>query len=187
MIHRTLSALALGGGALAIAAVLGTAQIERLDLAQMVQKADDAVIGTIVGRNVIRIDHPVDGPELYYTSLTIEGSSLASGAPRTVDVWFGGGFVSETEGVFNSEAPSADDQRIGNKVVAFYKFEENMGGDLSGNALMAWHGGLYRTFESRQGTVVQGRGNGYAVAANVRLADLTTQVRDLAAQKPAKK
>jgi hypothetical protein len=187
MIHRTLSAIAMGGGALAIAAVLGTAQIERLDLAQMVQKTDDAVLGTIVGRNVIRIDHPVDGPELYFTSLTIEGTSMSTGQPSTVDVWFGGGFVSETEGVFNSEAPSADDQRIGNRVVAFYKFTENMGGDLAGNALMCWHGGLYRTFESRQGTVVQGRGNGYAVPSNVRLAELTTQVRELAARKPAKK
>ena len=37
----------------------------------------------------------------------------------------------------NSEAPSADDVRIGNRVVAFYKWIDNMGGDLAGNALYA--------------------------------------------------
>ncbi len=183
MIQKTLSALVLGGIALAGAAVLGTAQIERLDLNQMVQRADDAVIGTVTARNVIRIDHPVDGPELYYTSLTIEGRSLSTNEPRTVDVWFGGGFIDATNGAFNSEAPSMDDQKVGNKVVAFYKFEENMGGDLSGNALMTWHGGLYRTFESRRTTFVQGRGNGYAIPTNVRLDELDAQVKSLAQAK----
>lgn len=183
MIQKTLSALVLGGIALAGAAVLGTAQIERLDLNQMVQRADDAVIGTVTARNVIRIDHPVDGPELYYTSLTIEGRSLSTNEPRTVDVWFGGGFIDATNGAFNSEAPSMDDQKVGNKVVAFYKFEENMGGDLSGNALMTWHGGLYRTFESRRTTFVQGRGNGYAIPTNVRLDELDAQVKTLAQAK----
>lgn len=183
MIQKTLTALVLGGAALAGAAVLGTAQIERLDLNQMVQRSDDAIVGKITARNVIRIDHEVDGPELYYTSLTIQGRSLTSNEPRTVDVWFGGGFINETEGVFNSEAPTMDDQKVGNQVVAFYKFEENMGGDLSGNALMTWHGGLYRTFESRGTTFVQGRGNGYAIPSNLRLDDLDAQVKSLAEAK----
>jgi len=183
MMKKTLTALVLGGAAISAAAVLGTAQIERLDLTQMVQRADDAVVGTIVARNVIRIDHPVDGPELYFTSLTVEGRSLSTNQPASVEVWFGGGFVSETDGVFNSEAPSMDDQKVGNQVVAFYKFEDNMGGDLSGNALMGWHGGLYRTFESRNATVVQGRGDGYAITSNVRLDALDTQIKSLAAAK----
>lgn len=186
MMQKTLTALVLGGAAISAAAVFGTAQIERLDLTQMVQRADDAVLGTIVDRNVIRIDHPVDGPELYYTALTVEGRSLSSNLPTTVDVWFGGGFVSETEGVFNSEAPSMDDQKIGNQIVAFYKFEENMGGDLSGNALMGWHGGLFRTFESRNATIVQGRGDGYAIATNVRLDALDLQIKSLASAKKQK-
>ena len=183
MIQKSLTALILGGAALAGAAVLGTAQIERLDLPQMVQRSDDALIGKITARNVIRIDHEVDGPELYYTSITIEGRSLSTNEPRTVDVWFGGGFINATEGVFNSEAPSMDDQKVGNQIVAFYKFEENMGGDLSGNALMTWHGGLYRTFESRGATIVQGRGDGYAIPSNLRLNDLDAQVKTLAQAK----
>lgn len=183
-----LSHVVLGLGVLAGTAVTSRAAIERLDLGQMVTRSDNAVIGTIVDRHVIRIDHPKDGPQLYYTSLTISGRSLRDDQPVTVDVWFGGGFVNEKDGVFNSEAPSADDQRIGNQIVAFYKFEPNMGGDLSGNALMCWHGGLYRTFENRVGQmVVQGRGDGYAIESNVTLNDLTAKVKSIvAANKKAK-
>lgn len=183
MIQKTLFAVVLGGAALTGVAVISTAQIERLDLSQMVERADDGIVGTITERNVIKIDHPVDGPNLFYTALTIEGRSLSTNEPRTVDVWFGGGFISETEGVFNSEAPIMDDQKVGNRVVAFYKFTENMGGDLSGNTLMTWHGGLYRTFDSRGATFVQGRGNGYAIPTNLRLSDLDAQVKTLAAAK----
>ncbi len=187
MIQKKLTAL-LGVAALGGVFVLGTtqilnAQIERLDLNQMVQRSDDALIGKIVDRHVIRIDHEVDGPELYFTSLTIEGRSLTTNATRTVDVWFGGGFVNEKDGVFNSEAPSMDDQKVGNQIVAFFKFEENMGGDLSGNALMTWHGGLYRTFESRGATFVQGRGDGYAIPSNLRLDTLDAQVKSIATEK----
>lgn len=171
----------LAGGLLACAAGgLALASIQRLDLAAMTKLADNAVVGTITHREVIRIDHPVDGPELYFTALTIEGRSLKNDQNVTVDVWFGGGFVDAEHGVHNSEAPSQDDQQLGNKVVAFYRWEPNMGGDHAGNGLVAWHGGLFRTFENRSGkTIVQGRGNGYAIPTNVELGELTTQVKQL--------
>ena len=61
--------------ALALVAVLvafaafASAAIERLDLPQMVQRADGGIHGRIVAKNVIRIDHEVDGMKLYYTCL----------------------------------------------------------------------------------------------------------------------
>jgi len=176
-----LSPLALLGSAVAlcVAATLGTAQIERLDLGQIVAKSDNAVVGTIVAKNVIRIDHPVDGPELYFTTLTIEGRSMKSDNPVTVDVSHMGGFVDATHGSFNSEAPSSDDTKIGNQVVCFYKHSENMGGDFAGNSIYAWHGGIYRTFERRDKVIVQGRGDGYAIATNVALSELDTQIKQL--------
>ena len=178
------SKLLVGGAALCASAALAWASIQRLDLREMMQTAQQAVVGTITHRETIRIDHPVDGPELYFTSLTIEGTSLKDGSNVTAVVWFGGGFVDPEHGVHNSEAPSQDDQKIGNKVVAFYRWEENMGGDHAGNALIAWHGGLYRTFETRNGrTIVQGRGDGYALPVNVELGELTAQVRALVKQK----
>jgi len=166
--------------ALASAPSFARAEIERLTLPQIVEKSDDVIYGTITARKVIRIDHPKDGPELYFTSLTIEGTSLRDEKPITATVWFGGGFVDATHGVWNSEAPTTDDQKIGNRVVAFFKWADNMGGGLSGNALYAWHGGLYRTFEAPKGVIVQGRGAAYAVSQNVTLADLRAQIASLA-------
>jgi hypothetical protein len=169
------SALALAAGG-----ALARAEIEHLTLQEIVAKTDNVIYGTITAKKVIRIDHPIDGPELYFTRLTIEGKSLRDDKPLTVDVWFGGGFIDATHGVWNSEAPKVDDQKIGNRVMAFYKWADNLGGDLSGNALYAWHGGLYRTFEAPKGVIVQGRGATYAVAQNVTLSDLRAQIAELA-------
>jgi hypothetical protein len=171
-------ALVLSGLAMVAAGAAATAQIERLDLAQMVANTDNVVFGTIMNREVYRITSPDDGPVLYFTNIQVDGVSLKDGQPRTADLWFGGGFINETEGVYNSEAPSTDDQKLGNKVVAFYRWENNMGGGLSGNGLYAWHGGLYRTFENRKGeTIVQGRGEGYAIPSNITLSDLDGQIQ----------
>ena len=174
-----LSLFALAGLALASAGTLAVAQIERLDLPTMVTRTDDAVYGAIVAKEVAKIvSEEPDGPTLYFTKITVDGYSLKSGQPTVVDMWYGGGFVSETEGVHNSEAPSADDTKVGNKVVTFHKYEYNMGNGLSGNALYAWHGGLYRTFENRAGeAIVLGRGEGYAIGSNVKLSDLDSQIQ----------
>ncbi|MCE9593888.1 MAG: hypothetical protein K8S98_06825 [Planctomycetes bacterium] len=162
----------LGAAALVAVASLAWAQIERLTLADLATRAVSAVDGTIIERKVFRVDHPVDGPELYFTTLTIQGQSVETGTALTVDVTFPGGFVSPTEGVSNSEAPSADDIRIGNHIVAFYKWTGNMGGGVAANQLYASHGGLYRVIDTKSGTVVQGRGDGYAVSTNLTTSKL---------------
>ncbi|MBM3975801.1 MAG: hypothetical protein FJ299_02285 [Planctomycetes bacterium] len=182
--HRI--ALYAGALALGIAGLFSnsfTAQIERLDLPSMVAKTDNSVYAEIVAKRVIRVDDPVDGPELFYTILTLEGTSLRNGASLSVDVTFPGGFINDKEGVHNSEAPSADDIKVGNRVVAFYKWSNNMGGQVRGNALYASHGGIYRTTDSPKGRMVLGRGDGYAVAKNLALADLETAVRSLVTEK----
>lgn len=173
------SRIALATLALAAASALGTAQIERLTLQEIVQKTDNALVGEIVDQKVFRVDHPVDGPELYFTTLTLAGSSLVDGRNMTVQVTYPGGFINAEEGVYNSEAPSADDVRLGNTVVAFYRWQDNMGGDVSGNGLYAMHGGLYRTVEGPQGLVVLGRGEGYALDTNRKLADLDSAVKSI--------
>ena len=159
------------------------AQIKSFTLEEMVATADSAVYGTIVGSHVFRVDSAVDGDELYFTTLTIEGRSLKDGSPLTVDVKFHGGFLNDTEGVYNSEAPSADDVQPGKRVVAFYQWSYDLGGGVAGNALVAAHGGLYRTVDGPRGAAVLGRGQGYAVGANVRLSQLETALSHLYAQK----
>lgn len=180
---KTTHLLGLSALFLAAAGSIGLAQIERLTLDDMVSKSDSAVFGTIVGHDVFRVDHPLDGPELYYTTITVEGHSLVDGSLVTVDITYNGGFINDTDGVYNSEAPSADDTKVGNQVVAFYTWTDNMGGDVSGYALHAMHGGLYRTVDGPNGTVVLGRGDGYAVDANIRLADLDAAITTLSAEK----
>jgi hypothetical protein len=174
-----LSSLGLTLPVAALAAALGFAQIERLDLAQMVAKTDNAVHGKILDKQVIRIDHPVDGPELDFTHLTIEGTSLVDGKALTATVTFPGGFVAPGQGVYNSEAPTADETRIGSEVVAFYKWTDNMGGDLAANALYASHGGIYRVAQTRGGAVALGKGDGYALSGNVNVVDLQAQIAKL--------
>jgi hypothetical protein len=170
--------------ALALVAVgsVGLAQIERLTLDQMVQKTDNAVAGEIVKHKVFRVDHPIDGLELYFTTLTLRGRSLVDSKPLEVDVTFPGGFINETEGVWNSEAPTADEIKIGNEVVAFYGWVDNMGGDVAANALWASHGGIYRIAKSRKGDVVLGKGVGYAISSNVKMKDLDAEITALAAK-----
>jgi hypothetical protein len=171
--------LALAALAVAALTAAGAAQIERLTLDQMVAKTDNSVLAEIVGRKVFRVDHPVDGPELYFTTLTLQGTSLRDGKALTVDVTYPGGFIDEEHGVHNSEAPSADDVKLGNTVVAFYKWSDNLGGDVRGNALYASHGGLYRTVAGPTGSVVLGRGEGYAIDKNKSVANLESAVRSI--------
>ncbi|MFT7671402.1 MAG: hypothetical protein ACI8X5_004120, partial [Planctomycetota bacterium] len=103
MKHNTLMKGLVAAAALVAAVTTGTAQIERLNLDQMIERTDNAVIGKIVKQEVIRIDHPTDGPELYYTHLTVEGRSLVNGKSTTQVVTFPGGFINDKEGVWNSE------------------------------------------------------------------------------------
>lgn len=173
-----LRSLGLPVVALAAATAIGLAQIERLDLPKMVSMMDDAVVGTITDKHAIRIDHPIDGPELYFTHMTIEGRSLVTGEEKTVVVTYNGGWITPEEGCHNSEAPSEDDTRVGNEVVAFFAWTDNMGGELAANALIALHGGLYQVVEGRSGEVVLGQGDGYAVSSNVALSALDSTVTE---------
>ena len=178
-IMKKLSALALAGIALAAAGSLGVAQIREYTLPEMVGDAHGTIHGEIVSRNVFRVDDPVDGPELYFTTLKVKGVDLETGIATTTNVTFHGGFITEDEGVWNSEAPSADDVRIGNEIVLFYRWSGDMGGQVSGNQLVAAHGGLYRTVRGGGETVVLGRGKGYAVESNIKVDDLRAAIRQI--------
>ncbi len=156
----------------------GEAQILKVDLGQMVASTDGAVFGTITSQETIRIDHPIDGPELYYTTLTIKGKDLATNSPKTISVSFPGGFIDAEQGVYNSEAPADDVIAVGKQVVAFHLWSDNMGGDFASNALFASHGGVYSTFETKGNVIVQGRGDGYAIPTNVHLARLQGNIQE---------
>ena len=182
---KSFTSFALAALVLASAGTVGYSQIKRLSLTEIVSETDDAIVGHITNSYVFRVDHPVDGPELYFTTLTIAGKSLADDTPMTLSITYPGGFIDPEHGVWNSEAPTADDVQLGNYVVAFYEWTNDMGGQVAGNALYAMHGGLYRTVSGPQNTVVLGRGDGYAISSNTELTDLTQAARRI--RKNAKK
>ena len=178
----SLTRAGLSALALTVCGALGAAQIERLDLTQMVAKTDNSIVGEIIASKVFRVDDPIDGPELYYTTITIEGRSLVDGKALQVPVTFPGGFINPEEGVHNSEAPAADEIRVGNEVIAFYKWADNMGGRVAGNALYASHGGIYRVVQSGSDYVALGKGAGYALDKNWKLQKLDAQITLLSDQ-----
>ena len=176
---KTPSYFVLSAALVAALGTFGSAQIERLDLETMAQRVDNAVYAEIVGRHIFSVDHPTDGPDNYFTTLTLRGESLMDNNPIQVDVTFAGGWDPETgTGVYNSEAPSPDDVRIGNKIIAFYKWQPNMGADVAANSLYAAHGGLYRTALAGENVVVMGRGEGYAVEQNTTVKNLRVALAD---------
>jgi len=177
----------LPGLLLGVLGAASLAQIKSFTLDEMVETADQAIYGQIIGSRSFRVDNPVDGDVAYFTTITVQGRTLSDAQPMTVDVTFHGGFVSETEGVFNSEAPAADDVQVGKRVVAFYRWADDMGAGHPANALVASHGGLYRTVESPRGPAVLGRGEGYAIATNRYVEQLEASVRLLAANKPSQR
>jgi len=161
------------------AAPKGTAQIKAYTLPEMTAEADNVLYGQIISSRVFVVDHEVDGPELYFTTITVEGNSLVDGSAMTVDITYNGGFIDEDNGVYNSEAPAADDVKIGNNVALFYKWSDNMGGDVKGNALLAMHGGLYRTVNGSKGPVILGRGAGYSIKNNISMSNFKVALAKL--------
>ena len=157
------------------------ARIESLDLPTMMRRCDNAVFGEIIQRHVFFVDEP-NGPGLFFTTLTLEGYSLKDKVPIQVDVTIPGGFLDEETGVHNSEAPSADDTAVGTRAIVFYKWMDNMGGGVSGNAVYAAKGGLFRAVDGPLGAVALGRGDTFAVARNMQVSNLESAVRQLAGQ-----
>ena len=179
---RTLLALLLS----AAIAPFATAQVRALTLSEMVEVADQGVFGQILSKRVQRLD-ALDGRTLYYTTLVVEGRQLADGTPVRVEVAFPGGFINEEEGYWHSESPSADETRVGSEIIAFYKWSPGMGGALDANWLYANHGGLFRTVAGPADHVVLGRGEGYAIAKNIRLNDLDQSVAKIRVEQAQKK
>jgi len=154
-----------------------SAKIKAMTLPEMVDMADGAVVGQITQRDVFRIDHPVDGPELYYTTLSIQGRSLVDGTEQAIEVTFAGGFIDADNGAFNSEAPEEHEVAVGKEVLVFHGFVKNMGGDVSGQALLSSHGGLFTVMSNARGEkVVLGRGTGFPISENVRLDVLDDEI-----------
>ena len=111
---RTLQVL---GATLAcvVASTLVQGSIRSLTLDQMMANVDNAVVGQIVDRHVFRADHPVDGT-MYFTTITVDGTSLIDGQPLRVPVTYLGGWIDENEGTSTSVTPDPNTVALGKRV-----------------------------------------------------------------------
>jgi hypothetical protein len=154
----------------------GSACIEELDLAKMISKTDSAVSGTITDVRTVRFV-PEGDDRLIFTILTIEGEDLYTGNSTTVEAAFlGGTFEDDSMTVTSMPAPS--EYRLGNDVVVFRGAVEGWGPEID-HAVYAAMGGIFRTVDTRKGTVVLGKGEGFAVEGNIRVADLKTEIASI--------
>lgn len=174
----SLSAAALLLGAFALQPT--RAAIEALDLPTMLTRVDQAVQGQVVDRSVFRVDHPTEG-RMFFTTITVRGTSLVDGRELTVPVTFLGGYVSPSEGTRVSEMPADHVTQVGQDIVAFYRWSDDMGYGVAANALYAAHGGVYTVVEKGSKEIVLGRGQGYAIEANTSIAELRPRIQKIAA------
>lgn len=165
------------GSALAGLVLAGTtayACIEALDLNKMVSKTDVAVRGTITNVRTVKYTPPGDD-RIVYTLVTVEGEDLYTGQPRTIEAGFvGGSFGGDSMMVTSMPAPA--DYRVGSKVVAFSAPVQGWGPEVS-RCLYASYGGLFKEISTKNGSVVLGKGDGFAIEKNVAVDDLRAQIR----------
>ncbi len=168
-IHHILIA---GVASLALVQV-GRACIEELDLAQMVAKTDAAVNGTITNVRTVRYTPPGDD-RLIYTLVTVAGTDLYTGQARTLEAAFVGG-THEGDSMMVTSMPAPSEYRVGNSVILFSAPVEGWGPDVE-RCVYAAMGGIFREIAGKKGAVILGKGEGFAVSQNVRLADLQTSI-----------
>lgn len=156
--------------------LLGARDVRSFNLQTMLTASEGAVAGRIESRSV-REATAADGGLIYFTTLRVVGTDLASGESRSVDVVYVGGFLDAERGSFSSTAPPSHQTVVGREVVAFHHRSDDLGGGFGGEALVGGRSGLFTTFRSRKGaSIVQGRGAGHAVERNLTLEDLRAQV-----------
>lgn len=165
-------------------ATLAPASVLSLNLREMLEIADSAVLGTITKKVTWR--GPLLGFEdgADFTTLTVEGEDLVKGGHTTRDVTYLGTDVNPV-----SEMPAEADTRIGSRVVVFSNAVKSEWGGRKGlNSLIAAEGGVFRVEAGPKGEVVVGRGEGFAVQSNVFATDLRKKIAtELAEIRRAKK
>jgi len=156
--------------ATAIVALPVGAAIKAMNLAQLMSITDNAVHGTIIAKQSIRVDAP--WPNAVYTKLTIEGASLRTGEVGTFEVVFHGSHDRRDDYII-SEMPDLKDTRVGGEVVAFLEQDAPQVAGL--DVVHSW-AGLYRVERGFGQAVVIGKGKGSAFPANTALAEVNQRV-----------
>lgn len=163
------------GSALVGLVLAGTAYacIEALDLNKMVAKTDVAVSGTITSVRTVKYTPPGDD-RIIYTLVTVEGEDLYTGQSRTIEAGFVGGTYAG-ESMMVTSMPAPNEYRVGNKVVLFSAPVEGWGPEVA-RCMYASYGGIFKQINTKNGPVVLGKGEGFAVENNTSMADLRQSI-----------
>lgn len=159
--------------ALVVAAVVALpvgAAIKAMNLGELMSITDDAVYGTIVKSESIRLDAP--WPNAVYTQLTVEGESLRTGEAGVFEMVFHGSHERSDDYVI-SEMPALQDVRRGGKTVVF--FEKDVADVAGKNVVHNW-ANLYRVEQVFGAPVLVGKGEGSAFELNASLEEVRTRV-----------
>jgi len=179
---RTVSRVALALGVLAAAAV---AAIKAMTLTELMEITTDAAQVRIVAKSTFKMDYVL--PDAVWTKLTVQGTSLRTGAPVKTDLVFMGSHDANDRFSI-SEEPTLQDTRVGSEAVVFWWDDPDMPAVGGGHRLFDLSC-VYRVESSFGTPVVMGKGEGFAWSENVKLSDATDQVRkahlELAAKQAA--
>ena len=159
---------ALGAAALAVPTF---AAIKAMTLSELMGVTTDTVHVKILEKSSFRADFPMQG--VVWTKLKVQGESLRTGeAVNTEVVFLGSHEPSDNYGT--SEMPALQDTRVGGEAVIFYGKMDGMPGQPNVAFNLA---GVYRVEKAFGAPVVIGKGEGMAFAENVKLDEVTKQVR----------
>lgn len=154
----------------AVAALPVAAAIKALNLEQLMSLTDDVVYGTIVDKEVVKLDHPWKGA--VYTKLTVQGESLRHGKEITTEIVFHGSHDPSDDYIV-SEMPELQDSRVGGKVLLL----SSKTNELGKRNLVHNLAGLYRVESGFGEPVLVGKGEGFAFPENTKLSDVRERVR----------
>jgi hypothetical protein len=166
-----------------------SASVIELNLRQMLERADSAVVGSVTARDSWHGPHQGFADGIDFTTITVEGEDLVQGG--TVNQ---GGTVkrqitylgSDTMPV--SEMPTFADTKVGVRGVFFSKAVTGPWGGRNGlSSIIAADFGAFRIESGPKGEVVLGKGEGSAIATNAFVADIRKQVASELAQIRAEK
>jgi hypothetical protein len=156
--------------AVAVVAFPVGAAIKAMNLAELMSVTDDAVHGTIVQKETVRLDAPWQ--DAVYTQITIEGTSLRTGEVGQFEVLFHGSHERSDDYVI-SEMPTLQDSRLGGTTVVFFeKGVEELGGK---NLAHNW-ANLYRVEQVFGAPVLIGKGEGSAFVLNTAVTEVSSRV-----------
>jgi len=154
----------------ALVAIPAGAAIKAMTLAEAMELNSDVVHARIVSKTTVKTDLPLEG--MVYTHMLVEGESLITGEKVSRELVFLGSH-DPRDNYGSSEMPTMQDTRVGSDAVILYSHDESGAKPVD---RVFDYSSVYRVETAFGSPVVIGKGEGFAFAENVPLADARARV-----------